>query len=224
MSIPCQAQFVGYDRPYGARLDVSGRRHPRTKASSSAARNIEPGTLLAVPGTLLAAAVVLGLSAVALGQEQEGPPTGPHQEANEWFFGLLMVALIVVPIVIAAVLAVRRARSSPSKLPVWDDETFEEEVLHSRMPVLVHVARDWNITSRAALAQTEIMAYMNRGAVRVGCLDMDESPAVMERFPGLEPPAYLLFYEGHKLFHRPGLWQAEDLQQHIDVALSREGY
>ena len=149
---------------------------------------------------------------------------GDHQRANESFFGIWIVLLIVVPIVLTTILAVRRSKTSPSKLPVWDDETFEEEVLESRMPVLVHLALDWNITNRAALSQTEIMAYVNRGAVKVGLLETSECPRTMERFPGLVAPAYVLFYEGRKLFHRAGLHQAEDLQELIDSTLAREGF
>ena len=166
--------------------------------------------------------VLLAVAVPALAQE--APPVGEHQKANESFFGPWMFVLVIVPIVITAVLAIRRGRGRNSRLEEWDDSNFETEVLESRMPVLVHFALDWNITNRAALAQTEILAYLNRGAVRVGLLKTDECPRTMERFPGMEPPAYLLFYQGRKLFHRPGLWQADDLQQQIDVALSREGF
>ena len=60
--------------------------------------------------------------------------------------------------------------------------------------------------------------------MKVGTLEIDDCPQVMERLPGLEPPAYLLFYQGRKLFHRPGLQQAEAIQTEIDAALSREGF
>ena len=155
--------------------------------------------------------------------EQE-PPTRPHQEANESFMGWGVGVVIVAACVLACVLAWRRAKSRPSTLPVWDDETFETEVLGSLMPVLVHFTRDWHVGSRAAMSQTELLAWQNRGAIRVGFLDIDKNPATMARFPGLEPPAYLLFHQGRKLWHRPGLRVAPDLQVDIDVALSREGF
>ena len=69
-----------------------------------------------------------------------------------------------------------------------------------------------------------IMAYVNRGAVKVGLLETSECPRTMERFPGLVAPAYVLFYQGRKLFHRAGLHQAEDLQELIDSTLAREGF
>lgn len=155
---------------------------------------------------------------------QEVPPAGPHQHANEDFFTWGALLMLVVPIAVTAAWAIWRARTRPSALPAFDDETFEDQVLGSQMPVLVHFARAWNVANRAALAQTELLAWQNRGAVRVGLLDIDQCPRTMERFPGLEPPAYLLFYRGRKLFHRPGLRQAGDLQQDIDSALSAFGY
>ncbi len=171
-----------------------------------------------------AAAAAAAMAAAAPVLAQSAPSAGEHQKANESFFGPWMFALLVVPIVITAVLAMKRAKGRTSRLEEWDDETFDETVNASPMPVLVHFALDWNISSRAALAQTEILAYMNRGAVRVGLLDIERCPRTAARFPGLEPPAYLLFYKGQKLFHRPGLWQAEDLQEHIDAALGRVGF
>ncbi len=149
---------------------------------------------------------------------------GPHQKANESFFGAWMFVLLVLPIALTAFLARRRAKSQPSKLPVWDDATFQAEVVEARTPVLVHFALDWNVANRAALAQTEILAYLNRGNVRVGLVKVDAAPQTLERFPGLEVPAYVLFHQGRKLFHRTGLWQADDLQQLIDAALAREGF
>ena len=155
---------------------------------------------------------------------QEAVTTGPHQKANEGFFGWGVAIVLVISCVLAGILAWRRAKTRPSSLPEWDDATFEGEVLGARMPVLVHFSRAWHVGDRAAIAQTELLAWQNRGAVRVGLLDIDKNPETMARFPGLEPPAYLLFYQGRKLWHRPGLRVAGDLQGDIDVALSREGF
>ncbi len=175
----------------------------------------------------LAAAFLVASAPLARAQEAAtADPTRalPHQEANEDFFGWGTVLWIVLPITIAAVWARWRARTKPSTLPVFDDENFETEVLGNRMPVLVHFSRAWNVANRAALSQTELLAWHNRGAVLVGILDVETCPKTMERFPNLEPPAYLLFHRGRKLFHRPGLIQEGDLQTEIDIALSREGF
>lgn len=171
---------------------------------------------------VLAAAAADSLAQQAV--EADPSRAMPHQHANEDFFGWGTVLWIVLPITLAAVWARWRARTKPSTLPVFDDENFETEVLGNRMPVLVHFSRAWNVANRAALSQTELLAWHNRGAVLVGILDVDTCPKTMERFPNLEPPAYLLFHRGRKLFHRPGLIQEGDLQTEIDVALSREGF
>lgn len=174
------------------------------------------------------AAASLGVAAsAALAQEAAAPDPAralPHQQANEDFFGWGTVLWIVLPITVAAIWARWRARTKPSTLPVFDDENFETEVLGNRMPVLVHFSRAWNVANRAALSQTELLAWHNRGAVLVGILDVETCPKTMERFPNLEAPAYLLFHRGRKLFHRPGLIQEGDLQTEIDIALSREGF
>ncbi len=166
---------------------------------------------------------VLGAQSAALAQAA-GDPAGDHQKANEWFFGLAFFLILLVPFVVAVLLAWRRSKSQPSTLPAFTDENFDEEVLGSRVPVLVHFAESWNIANQAAKSQTEILAFRNRGAVTVGTLEIGENPGVMDHLPGLAPPAYLLFYEGRKLFHRPGLMPADELQDEIDRALSREGF
>lgn len=151
-------------------------------------------------------------------------PTGPHQESNEGFFGWGVALLLAAACVLAVVLAWRRAKSRPPSLPEWDDESFDSEVLGAQVPVLVHFSRAWHVGDRAALAQTELLAWQNRGMVRVGLFDIDRNPQTMARFPELVPPTYVLFYRGKKLWHRPGLRIAGDLQADIDVALSREGF
>ena len=173
--------------------------------------------------TLAALSALLLLQASALAQEGGPPPTGAHQEANEWFFGLVFALILIVPFLAVVLVHRQRSKSRPSQLPAFTDANFREEVLECRMPVLVHFAEEWSIANAAAKAQTEVVAYRNRGAVKVGYLDIHAAPSLMERFPDFVPPAYLLFFQGRKLFHRPGLWQAEDLQEHIDRALSREG-
>ena len=171
---------------------------------------------------LVAVAALAALDTAA--RAAQDPQAGEHQKANQDFFVSTALLWIAVPVVIAMAWAIWRSRTRPSTLPTFDDDNFESDVLGSQMPVLVHFARHWNVANAAALSQTEILAWQNRGAVRVGVLDTETCPRTMERFPGMEPPAYLLFYRGRKLFHRPGLRQAGDLQQEIDVALSREGF
>jgi hypothetical protein len=172
---------------------------------------------------------LLAAAALALAACADATPGGlqPHRrdaDVRDFFGGPAALLLLLLPLAMMIAWAVWRARTKPSELPRWDDETFETEVLGNRSPVLVHFSRAWSVPNRAALAQTELLAWKNRGAVVVGLLDIDASPRTMERFPGLVPPAYLLFYKGRKLFHRPGLIQADDLQTEIDVALSREGF
>jgi thioredoxin 1 len=163
------------------------------------------------------------VTTVVLAQETI-PPPGPHQKSNEGFMGWGVAIFLVAACVLAGLLAWRRAKTRPSSLPEWDDDTFETEVLQSRVPVLVHFSRAWHVGDRAALSQTEILAWQNRGAVRVGLVDIDRNPKTMAHFPELVPPSYVLFCGGRKLWQRPGLRQANDLQGEIDVALSREGF
>jgi thioredoxin 1 len=172
--------------------------------------------------------IAIGLAVVTstAGQAvaQVVPKTQAHQETNEEFMGVYLFLLIALPIAFTMFLAIKRGRSRPKKLPEYDDANFETEVLQSPVPVLVHFGRSWNVANAAALSQTELLQWQNRGAVTVGVLEIDSCPEVMARFPGLVPPAYLLFYEGRKLFHRAGLRQADEIQDDIDRVLSREGF
>ncbi len=45
----------------------------------------------------------------------------------------------------------------------------------------------------ATYALTELMAWINRAAIKVGILEVGERPEVMARVPGFEAPAYVLF-------------------------------
>ena len=66
------------------------------------------------------------------------PPPGPHQKSNESFLGAGVLVLLLAAVVLMGALAWRRAKTRPSSLPEWDDETFEADVLGAKTPVLVH--------------------------------------------------------------------------------------
>jgi thioredoxin 1 len=139
---------------------------------------------------------------------------------NEGFLGWHLALILLLPMVLLAILSVRRARSRKLTLVQFHDNTFAQEVLHSELPVLVHFFRAWSIADQVVIAQTEILARNNQGRLRVGWMDLDRSPETSRYLEPLESPAVVLFLQGRKIYQRGGLFQEADLQKDLERVLA----
>ncbi len=143
----------------------------------------------------------------------EIPVSAPEQSQGE-FFGWIAVLWAVVPTIIVLMLAKSRKQKTPEPPHVTDTD-FEAEVLKSDMPVLVHFYREWNIGDRVMIKQAERLAKRNGEALKVRWLEIGESPQTLARYPHVETPAFLFFFEGRLLFHAEGVLDEADVHREI---------
>jgi thioredoxin 1 len=76
------------------------------------------------------------------------------------------------------------------------DETFEQEVLRSPLPVVVDFWAPWCGPCRAIAPIVKDMAALHAGRVRFVKLNVDESPATASRYQVLSIPTLILFDGG----------------------------
>jgi len=142
---------------------------------------------------------------------------------NTGFLGWPLALILLLPMVLLAILAWRRARSRKLTLEEFRDATFAQDVLHSELPVLVHFFRAWSIADQVVIAQTAILARHNEGRLKVGWMDLDKSPETARYLEPLESPSVLLFVKGRKVYQRGGLFQESDLQKDLDRVMAAAG-
>ena len=136
------------------------------------------------------------------------------EDSQHDFFGWKVAAWTVVPIVIVFLLARSRHRKEPD-LPHVTDADFDQVVLKSPKPVLVHFYREWSIGDRVMINQARRLAERNGDAVLVRWLEVERSPGVVKRFSHVETPAFLFFFDGKCLFHCEGVVDEADVHREM---------
>lgn len=102
------------------------------------------------------------------------------------------------------------------------DETFQQEVLASEIPVLVDFYADWCGPCRAAAPVIEAIAEEYAGKVKVVKVDVDTSPkqAVEQGVRGI--PNFIVFKGGQRVAQFVGFGEsvAQSIREALDTALA----
>jgi thioredoxin 1 len=146
---------------------------------------------------------------------QDAPlPKSEAEKSQEGFFGWQTVFWASIPIILAIALAMSRRRKEPP-MPHVTDADFEDRVLKSERPVLVHFYRTWSIGDRVMINQARRLAERNGDALSVVWLDTDLNPQTVARFSHVETPAFLFFADGRCLFHCEGVVDEADVHREM---------
>ena len=77
-----------------------------------------------------------------------------------------------------------------------NERDFDQVVLKSRTPVLVDFWADWCGPCRALAPIVELAAKQYAGAAHIFKLNVDDSPAIVERYDIQTIPTLILFQDG----------------------------
>ena len=78
-------------------------------------------------------------------------------------------------------------------LATFTDDIFDAELLHASQPVLVDFGATWCAPCRALAPVVAELARAHAGQVKMGQLDIDDSPRAPTRFDVRSVPTLLLF-------------------------------
>ncbi|WP_437673386.1 thioredoxin [Sorangium sp. So ce131] len=102
--------------------------------------------------------------------------------------------------------------SSPNVVTITD-QNFESEVLKSPIPVLLDFSATWCGPCKALAPIVDKIADDFQGKVKVGKLDIDESPETTKKYGIRSVPTVLAFNGGQKTGSQVGLANREKLLQ-----------
>jgi thioredoxin 1 len=157
---------------------------------------------------------------VAMTVQDPAPAPSEAERSQEGFFGWQTVLWATIPTVLAILLAMSRRKKEPP-LPHVTDADFEDVVLRSDIPVLVHFYRTWSIGDRVMINQARRIGERNGERLRVLWVDVEQCPETVGRFSHLETPAFLFFADGRLLFHCEGVVDEADVHREMWDAHAR---
>ncbi len=102
---------------------------------------------------------------------------------------------------------------------IFKDETFQEEVMESDIPVLVDFYADWCGPCKMMAPVVEELAKDLEGRVKVGKLNVDENPNSASKFRVMSIPTFILIKDGEMKMNVMGAMAKQDLLEKIEAAL-----
>ncbi len=96
------------------------------------------------------------------------------------------------------------------------DANFDAEVVKSDKPVLVDFWAEWCMPCKMIAPAVEAVAQENAGALKVGKVNVDNSPGVASKY-GIRSIPTLLFFKGGKVAEKAvGAISKETIQSYVD--------
>jgi thioredoxin 1 len=99
----------------------------------------------------------------------------------------------------------------------FTDNNFKSEVLDSTTPVLVDFWAPWCGPCRQIAPMIDQLAAENLGTIKVGKVNIDESPSVSQEFGVEAIPTLLIFKGGQVVSRAVGAQPKARLQSAIDA-------
>ena len=100
----------------------------------------------------------------------------------------------------------------------FTDENFREEVLQSSNPVLVDFWAPWCAPCRMIGPVVEELAAENVGSVKIGKVNIDNSPGAAQTYGVISIPTLMIFKSGEVVERFVGVQPKARLQQALDAA------
>jgi thioredoxin 1 len=104
-----------------------------------------------------------------------------------------------------------------TNLQVFNDLNFDQEVLASTVPVLVDFTATWCGPCKALSPIVDALADELNGQVKVGKLDIDDSPLTAGKYGVRGVPTVMVFKAGERAAQHVGLTTKQKLLDLVKV-------
>ena len=101
-----------------------------------------------------------------------------------------------------------------------NSQNFEQEVLKSSIPVLVDFSADWCGPCKMMAPVVDELADMYEGEMKVGKINVDQSPDIAQKYNVMSIPMFAFFKNGEVVETAVGALNKAKLQAIIDRVLA----
>lgn len=99
---------------------------------------------------------------------------------------------------------------------VFNDSNFNEEVVSSELPALVDFWAEWCAPCKSIAPAIEELAVEYQNKIKIGKLNIDESPKTATQYGVRGIPTLLLFKEGKVVQQMVGVKSKTEIQKVLD--------
>ena len=107
-----------------------------------------------------------------------------------------------------------------SPIPVTE-QTFEQEVLRSELPVLVEFGAEWCGPCKMVAPELRALTDELNGKAKIVTVDIDRSPLLARELGVQSVPAFVVFHQGRPVGGRVGAMRRRELRQLVEPFLPR---
>lgn len=101
----------------------------------------------------------------------------------------------------------------------FTENNFNEEVLQSKLPVLVDFYADWCGPCKMMGPLVERMAETYEGRIKIGKVNVDECPGLAQQYGVFSIPSFVCIAEGKVVKTQVGAMSSQDLAAICDSLL-----
>ena len=101
-----------------------------------------------------------------------------------------------------------------------NSQNFEQEVLQSKIPVLVDFSADWCGPCKMMAPVIEELAGEYEGEMKIGKINVDQSPDIAQKYNVMSIPIFAFFKNGEVIETAVGALNKAKLQGMIDKVLA----
>lgn len=106
---------------------------------------------------------------------------------------------------------------------IFTDQNFEKEVLKADTPVLVDFFADWCAPCKMIAPVIKDVTEEFEGKLKVGKLNVDENPAMAQKYGVMSIPTLLVFKDGVVVEQLVGAHPKQVLEEKVKRILASEG-
>lgn len=112
-------------------------------------------------------------------------------------------------------------RTSRMPVPVVTEQTFEQDVLRSELPVLVEFGAEWCGPCKVVAPELEALSHELQGKAKIVSVDIDRSPLLARELGVQSVPTFVLFHQGRPVTGKVGAMRKAQLRELLEPVLPR---